>query len=1712
LFGWVIRSRNYVFEMKVQEDKRGDEEIAKFVGQGMALTAWQQLGHDVELREWAPGERRELAAKLANGLGNYRLGECLRLLNARQFPDQFQYVIFEVIYRVRKYGAHAVLPELELWLDRTEGMAERELSDLYATIAWCYSELREFQRAHHYCELATSTDPVNAWARVEEAQVLAAEDRYEDSLQVASEALSIRQWYRPAVEVKVSALRNLGRDQEAEDLLLLAHEHTEESRYAVRLELMYSDRGELERARWALEEWRSRSPMMDKHGLERYQQRLIDYDLLEGEEERALSLLASQKGLYHRKIYANLLEGDYRSRQRVQLEVPFIRQHHMTCAPATLASLSRFWGADHDHLEIAEQICYDGTPWFKERQWMEEHGFIAREFRLTRESLEMVIDRGLPFTLTTSWTTGAHLQACIGYDARTGVAILRDPTHRHYGEVLLAELLESHPLDGPHATLMVPEEKAALLDGLELPDEEFYDLYHQYSVAGDRHETDEMYRILEELRGRSSDHFLTRRASLDWAYFLGDPLQQAQIWQDLLARSPDNQKVAYRSCAAFSRSMTEANYLEWLKQWVERDSADPVFYAVYGEELLKSVTNWEEAGYYLKRAVRGRRYDGRVYESYARYASYQGDFTQAKRYQRQASLYNSAFEPYAMTYFEYCIAAGCRDEGIDYLRERVEQSSDLDSGPWISLASAYNQLGLRDQSKETLEEALLKYPEDGVLIAYIANQAVSWGEIDRGHELLQRAQLHLDRPSWLDRASRLYGYLGEREKVVEIYQELITINDRNFEAHEDYAYELKAQGRVQDASDHLESLVARYPGQSAPLLIMARWWADEDQERALQSLERLLESFPSNLWALRQAAIEYERARDLDLAEQYARRAVAANHKVAESHGVLASVLEKQARLDEAWESYGEAIKLDVDYEWGLGAIMALSHRLGRQGEALLLIEQELMSQVTNGDGLLEYLELATPYRSADEVSEFLSQARDVRGDLWQSHTALVRHKVRTGELGTALAIAREQVERFALTPRVWMELAYVYHALQEYELEIEAAAEALKLSPSWDVAARCLSEASERLGRYDRAEEVLRAAVQWNPFNPLNALYLAELLWRLDQRTEAFSCLQESLVLNYNYQDGWGRLADWSRQLEYPLDAILEENRARRGQLLGWWMIEIDIWYELNQMEKLLEACNHALDRFPTEVELYDRKAFALTSLSRYDEAEAACDYLPSTRELPRNLQARKAWVLWESLRRQEAIDMMQSIIASHPDYVWPLRQLTSWLREVNQYEEALQSAQKWVAIEPENYLAWGHLAEGQKQAEKIKEAQESFERALHLSPTYSYGASQLIELYINEKKYNDAKALLETVRHYQEDGSYYSALAGIACAEGRQGDATEALRGMIESEDTSRDEFARIDQLFADQGWRPVFQDTLHQYVSESKAKTMWALVAWCWDREQETIVSYMKRIRHCSYDIGMKVEFWSFIIDCSVHFKSLGLLKDLEREADFKSSTYLWGRLTYAYFELDQPKMAQQWSHDYQTREDVRSWMMSNKIMSALALGSFEDAREEVHFTLANCHPDQTTTLIEIISGILSVREGDLEAAISVKENLYTAADQWEQPYLSILEIMILALQQHQDLEAYNAQWAKLQEARQNWRESKDITVLVKEMKALLKQHSSPWSGPQHTQYKRMDTMEKKVYPKRRPVSTTPKKEGGRWNFWVIFIVIKVTLVLIKVLSDH
>ena len=104
-------------------------------------------------------------------------------------------------------------------------------------------------------------------------------------------------------------------------------------------------------------------------------------------------------------------------KRQVLMDVPFVKQHHATCAPATLAAVSAYWSVPAEHLEIAEEICYDGTPAHSQRRWAEQHGFVTREFRVTWEAVVALIDRRVPVLLGTLGPEMGHMQAVVGYDS-----------------------------------------------------------------------------------------------------------------------------------------------------------------------------------------------------------------------------------------------------------------------------------------------------------------------------------------------------------------------------------------------------------------------------------------------------------------------------------------------------------------------------------------------------------------------------------------------------------------------------------------------------------------------------------------------------------------------------------------------------------------------------------------------------------------------------------------------------------------------------------------------------------------------------------------------------------------------------------------------------------------------------------------------------------------------------------------------------------------------------------------------------------------------------------------------------------------------------------------------------------------------------------------------------------------------------------------------
>jgi hypothetical protein len=185
------------------------------------------------------------------------------------------------------------------------------------------------------------------------------------------------------------------------------------------------------------------------------------------------------------------------------------------------------------------------------------------------------------------WVTSAHLQACIGYDARSGVILLRDPTERHYGEMFLDGLLETHPLDGPRAMLMVPADQADLMAGLELPDEAAYDAYHRLRLALDSHERAAILAASAELTALAPEGMLARVGEADVAAWKRDWVAQLAALDLMLERAPEHQQTQLRKAgvvlfSALSRDCSRESpptnipppTIEELRKALERTEGD----------------------------------------------------------------------------------------------------------------------------------------------------------------------------------------------------------------------------------------------------------------------------------------------------------------------------------------------------------------------------------------------------------------------------------------------------------------------------------------------------------------------------------------------------------------------------------------------------------------------------------------------------------------------------------------------------------------------------------------------------------------------------------------------------------------------------------------------------------------------------------------------------------------------------------------------------------------------------------------------------------------------------------------------------------------------------------------------------------------------------------------------------------------------------------
>jgi tetratricopeptide (TPR) repeat protein len=503
---------------------------------GLCLQAYSAARDHGDLREWEGTAARLLAARIAGHVGAPRLSLSLFLLAGRKAPADLE---------TQCYGVRALLGwrgPLAAWeaLQRRTNLETPDpkvRADWLALHADVLGALRDFDAAEDWLARALAAAPEDAWVHVERAHLFEREDRYEDCLAAAERALVLRPWYPPAVGAAAHALTLLGRDAEAVERLREGAERTESGPIAAQRAALELELGRYQDAERTLERLADLSPLMDD-ALARWLAGLrsdVAYHLGDGAKAAELARRAGDP--FHQRI-ADRLTNPASDGRRILLPVGFVRQHHMTCSPATLSAIGRFWSKPAEHLGIAEAICYDGTPGCVERQWVERNGWRAQEFTVTWDSAAALLERGVPFTLATVHATRAHMQAVIGYDARRGTLLVRDPFQRGLGEALADDLLASQRASGPRGLALVPAERADLLDGVVFPEAALYDRLYRLQVALLDHDRRRAREIYDGMAAEAPGHRLALMARWTLAAYDADPAALLACHQRLVELFP----------------------------------------------------------------------------------------------------------------------------------------------------------------------------------------------------------------------------------------------------------------------------------------------------------------------------------------------------------------------------------------------------------------------------------------------------------------------------------------------------------------------------------------------------------------------------------------------------------------------------------------------------------------------------------------------------------------------------------------------------------------------------------------------------------------------------------------------------------------------------------------------------------------------------------------------------------------------------------------------------------------------------------------------------------------------------------------------------------------------------------------------------------------------------------------------------------------------
>jgi len=1293
------------------------DEVERLCDEGLYLQALASEARLGPLESWGGPRARVLAARVVLHAGSRRRSLRLRTCAWRESPHDF-------LARVAREECLAERSPYEAWRAFREtatppGTPPRLRLRRIASAVGALLRMHDVDGAGALVDEVERSDPDAVEALELRSDVLRADDRLEDALACMERAVarSPRRWLvQGAASLEVA----LGRRDEAIARLAALEGRIESAACTSALASLLGEAGRLDEEALMLDRVERFSPRADPRLRERLAARRSENAFRRGDMARASAEARKAGGPFYERL-AERLGAIPAGARRTALPVPIVVQRRDTCGPASLASISSYFGRSVEQDDIAARIWWGGTTGEKERRWAEDHGFAARGFRLDEASARACIDAGLPVLLSTVYTTHSHAQVVSGYDERRGTLVICDPGSPFETEAAALELLKDQAPSGPRALVLAPREEAARLTGIALADAELYERSYRAAIALERYDRPAAAREVDAMIAAAPAHAETLRLRIDLADFDGDAAARrdaALAWEAAFPHAPLPRLAAF--CER-STGMTSSERLTRLEAFVAEEDADPIFLTRLAAEVAVRPREGARAARAALRAHRAMPTKAEPLGLLATLEEAAGRSAEGLELRRLALACEPASERRAQSYFNAAAAIRREGEALALLERRYARAAGRSREPATTYASALETLGRVDDAFAVLDAALAANAGDADLALEAAARCIRFGRVGRANELLDLARGRAARLALLRAEAPVRALDEAPEARAARRREILRLAPLDVENLRVLASLVTATDGPEAARALTRDHVAAHPHHHGLGQLGIEWERGAGPGAHLAAVERFVAMHPECAWAARELALALSSAGRRADAVAAAERAIAMDPRDAAGHNVLGVVLADGGRADQAAPRFLRACELAPDWEEPLRRAVEVAAAAPAARELLRARLGPIAAESTTGDGVRAWWSLARGLLEPAELAAATARVLRERPELLEAHLAAAAERRDARDAPGRRALLEEACRRFPHMVEPHRALA---RAAAEEGLHAAAAAaleRATAVAPASLDAALDRADALERSDRRAEALVVLEVAARMRPLEESVTLARAGLLARGGDAAAARAVLERHAARAPAAEAVWRRLrslaAEEGREAEAAVVAAAEAAAARRPWSGAGRAAIARMHADAGRFEQALAAARLAAAAEPRDPDHHDLAATLLAHLERFDEAVAACAPPAFGPSAPRALRARAAWVELLRGRLDQAAAGLRAVLAEDPALRWAWSKLALTHQQRGDHEARLEAAHALARLGPDDADAHDTLARAAFDAGLAALASRAFERAAALS-----------------------------------------------------------------------------------------------------------------------------------------------------------------------------------------------------------------------------------------------------------------------------------------------------------------------------------------------------------------------------------------------------------